>query len=209
MVSATCDILHKKVNRLMRLIQKTEKRVNSYYPPVMQRDQGTGLVDKDKTSRADYGNDILMWIALTAFRNFVMENIIDDNNRYAADMGYEFFSALYKGGDAYLSKGDREAEFNKRFPMSGRGCTVVEEKLNEIKEVVSGFVKPFFNNESMLETGSYPVNHFTCTFVNENEFPWTDEFEDTWTRYDEEVEVKDEKDSMEGYDELDMVVEEY
>ena len=181
------DLLQKKGQDLMEAVQNAEMKLLSYYPPALLRELSVGLVDKDNNSRASYGNDILTWIALVAFRQFTGQNCASDETHHAEDMGYEFMDAIAKAGDHYLSKNELK-EFHRLFPMSGKATSAVEAKLAEIKQHAATFGVPLLKNESQLDVNKYPSGYFTCATVRFEDYPWYNSVQDV------EMEEEDDED---------------
>ena len=82
----------------------------------------------------------MSWIALTALRHWFSQNSSLNHTHNGEDMGFELVTAVQKGGDAYLNRAQLEG-FHNIFPMSRKGVAVVEYTLNEMKEVIKGFVR--------------------------------------------------------------------
>ena len=110
-------------------------------------------------------------MALTAFRHYVGQNETSDSIHNCVDMGYEFMVKIRDGGNAYLARTDLD-EFFQRFPMTGKGKTVVEGWLMQIKEYVKRWAVPFFINNSQLDVRRFPSYYFTNTNVGFTDYPF-------------------------------------
>lgn len=115
------------------------RNVLSYYPLHLQRARMVGLAEIDNFGRDSYSNDIFNWMALTVYRHYVTQYVANDQTHLAPDMGFWLLSAMGEGGDRYLDKATLN-EFHRLFPMSNKGMSVVESKVNDIKEEVKKFV---------------------------------------------------------------------
>lgn len=147
-------------------------RLVAYYPRSLKREATVGRIDKDNTGRAAYGNDILGWMALTAFRHWVGSMMATDQTAHAKDMGFAFMKAVFAGGQTYLNRKVMQQNFHRGFPMSAKVMNAVEFRLTEIKENVKGYVKPFFRASCQLDLHRYPVKHYTHINVSPEDFPW-------------------------------------
>jgi hypothetical protein len=90
--------------------------------------------DKDNVSRASYGNDIMMWIAVCIFRHWMCDLMASNRTHHAADCGWAFIDAVCKGGDTYLGREMLQRSFHTRFPMTGKGMACIEHRLAEVKD---------------------------------------------------------------------------
>lgn len=133
------DLLHKKGQALREAVRLAEKRILSYYPTHLQREKTVGRADKDSIGRGSYANDIMSWIGLIVLRHFFAQTVADDAGHNAPDMGKELVDAIMKGGDAYLNRHVLD-QFHAYFPMSNKGNSVLEGKIEEMKEFIKKFV---------------------------------------------------------------------
>ena len=114
--------------------------VRSCYPSHLQREKTVGRADRDSSGRASYSNDVFSWIGLSCLRHYFAQNLCFDNTHNGEDMGYEIVMTIQEGGDAYLNKPQLDG-FHNLFPMSRKGTSVVEYKVNEMKEFIKTFVR--------------------------------------------------------------------
>ncbi|KAK5110596.1 hypothetical protein LTR85_000973 [Meristemomyces frigidus] len=166
---AVAEVLSQKAKTLQAAMQQAEMKILSFYPTHLQREKTVGRADKDSIGRASYANDVMSWIALVVLRHFFSQNLCGDNTHNAEDMGYEMVQTIMAGGDTYLNKPMLD-QFHNLFPMSRKGASVVEAKLDDMKEFIKTF--DLAKNESQLDTRLYPVKHFTWTTVNIEDYPW-------------------------------------
>lgn len=155
-------------------MQNATSKMLSYYPIPLQRARSVGLVDRDENSRNSYSNDILHWMALMIFRQWLGHQIVLDNTHHAADLGYDFLSQVKAGGSSYLEEVDL-TQWHHFFPMSARGRHVIETKLDEIKEHVKRWTVGFFNNTTRLDVEKWPSGYFTCSTFTVERYPWESE----------------------------------
>ncbi|KAI7340838.1 hypothetical protein KC315_g469 [Hortaea werneckii] len=165
------DLLHKKGRTLREAVKMAEKRILSYYPTHLQRERTVGRADKDSIGRASYSNDVMSWIGLVVLRHFFTQLLADDATHNALDMGKELVDAVMQGGDTYLDKGIMD-QFHAYFPMSQKGASVLENKVSDMKESIKKFMADLHKNESMLDTKTFKVAHFTCVKVFQHEYPF-------------------------------------
>lgn len=110
-----------------------ESIIMTYYPPALCRATESG--------RRDYANDIYLHMALTLFRHWFGLQVIQRRNHTSSkDGGWDFYQELLKGDQAYLTREDVR-EWHGMFPMSGKGSSVVQNHLSDIKHEVSKLVK--------------------------------------------------------------------
>lgn len=158
-------------DQLHKLVKKRVSLMLSYYPIQLQRIKKTSLMDKEENSRNSYANDILHWMALSIFRQWLAHQIADDNTHHAKDMGYGFMKAVKAGGEHYL--GETEIQhWHQFFPMSARAANVVEMKLDEIKKHVKQWTRGLFINESKLDMKQHDTGYFTCSRFCGISCPW-------------------------------------
>jgi len=131
-------IVNKKAGRLSDAVKDAMMRVMSFFPAQMLRSNVHNLANIDHFGRNSYSNDILSWMAITFFRQYIAQHVAGDQSHNAEDMGFALIKAIGEGGDGYLDKTTLE-EFHQFFPMSNRAKAVVENKINEIKESVKVF----------------------------------------------------------------------
>lgn len=106
----------------------------------MQREKCVGRGDKDSNSRASYANDIFTWMPLTILRHWGMQAMASDKTHHAEDMGFQYVKTIVAGGDGYLDRRSLQNTFHHYFPLSGKGESVVERNLGEMKEHIKSFV---------------------------------------------------------------------
>ncbi|RMY24890.1 hypothetical protein D0867_01079 [Hortaea werneckii] len=165
------DLLHRKGRTLREAVKMAEKRILSYYPTHLQREKTVGRADKDSIGRASYSNDVMSWIGLVVLRHFFTQLLADDATHNAPDMGKELVDAVMQGGDTYLDKGIMD-QFHAYFPMSQKGASVLENKVSDMKESIKKFMADLHKNESMLDTKTFKIAHFTCVKVFQHEYPF-------------------------------------
>ena len=131
-------ILKRKGEWVKKTVSDSSRYLASYYPSMLLREFKPG--DKDNVSRASYGNDIMMWIAVTIFRHWVCDMMASDKTHQAKDCGWAWCSAICKGGDFYLDRKMLQTSFHSRFPMTGKGMACVEHRLAEVKDDVKQWI---------------------------------------------------------------------
>ncbi|CAK4019766.1 Hypothetical predicted protein [Lecanosticta acicola] len=166
------DILEAKAGFIADGVLQVERRLGSYYPDVITRQQPSGRVSNDRCGRGDYANDIYMWMALNVFNKWCIDLMTSDHTRHSADMGFAFIRAVSEGGNAYLDRTTMLEHFHGRFPMSGKGMAGVEHRLLEIKEFVKEWARPLMRTKTQLNLDEYPVEYFTHVSVVNTDFPW-------------------------------------
>jgi hypothetical protein len=130
-------VLERKAQAVVNGVAQAQRCMASYYPAALMREKTVGRVDRDNIGRADYGNDILMWIALCVFRHWLSDQLAADHTHHATDMGYALMKVINEAGNAYLSRQVLQHQFHARFPMSPKGMACVEHRLMEIKANVA------------------------------------------------------------------------
>ncbi|SMQ49419.1 unnamed protein product [Zymoseptoria tritici ST99CH_3D7] len=165
-------VLEKKAQAVVNGVAQAQRCMASYYPAALMREKTIGRVDRDNIGRADYGNDILMWIALCVFRHWLSDQLAADHTHHAPDMGYQLMSIVNQGGNAYLSRQVLQHQFHARFPMSPKGMACVEHRLMEIKNNVAQWAAPLMVDDTELDTTRYPVKHYTHIRVDVEDYPW-------------------------------------
>lgn len=172
MSEAIVAIMERKAQEILNGVSTTTRRLSSYYPISLTRVATVGRIDKDNTGRADYGNDILGWMALSVFRHWLGDMMAMDHTSHAKDMGFFFMQLISQGGNAYLNRQLMQQSFHAKFPMSPKGMNAVEFRLTEIKHNVKDYVKGYFNRTCQLDLARYPVKHYTHINIAAEDFPW-------------------------------------
>lgn len=188
-----------RVTQMARRIVDRVKRITSlmlsYYPAGIMREKSIGLVDKDMNSRNSYSNDILHWMALTVFRQWVGHQITSNNTYDGEDLGHDFMRRVSHGGRAYLADFDLEG-WHELFPMSARGRHVIEMKLDEIKTHAIMWAHQFFQNKSKLDVHRFGRGYFTFQEPLTDRYPWIRGTAE-WSPYierDEDLDPSDDED---------------
>ncbi|KAH7115839.1 hypothetical protein B0J11DRAFT_112070 [Dendryphion nanum] len=164
-IEAICEKHH---HHLITKGKKLELELASLYPGGMAK-PSLDLPIK----REEYSRDILVWIALTFFRHWLAQRIISEKGYAGRDSGYELYTQIRAGGDAYMDKTVMN-QFHGRFPMTKKAMNVVENHLLEIKECMKGCViaHGILDSNCQLDTHRFPVNYLTCTKVDKEDLPW-------------------------------------
>lgn len=184
----TQEMLYHLSNDIITRVKDITSKMLSYYPQDLMRMKSTGLVDKEDNSRNSYANDILYWMALCMFRQWLAYQISEDHTHNASDMGFDFIKLLRSGtyfrpGSAYLTQPDLQG-WHEYFPMSARGKHVIETKLEDIKRqwwegpeidplnTIWWHHRSLLHNESKLEVEKYGAGYFTCAVPYIEVYPW-------------------------------------
>ena len=153
---------------LINQCKNLELAVLSEYPGRMKTP-----ADDPPIKREAYAKDILIWMALSFFRHWVTQRLVIGKGRHALDCGYELYSLLYKGGDAYM---DRSVvnQFHTKFPMTKKALNVLDNHLLEIKECIKDIVEQhkILQSNCQLDTHRFPVNYLTCIDFQRSDCPW-------------------------------------
>lgn len=160
--SILCDGKYRQLDEAKKVI---DLRMLGHYPPFLCR------YASDNPGRPSYANDIYMWMTVCFFRQWFAQAISDARNRLSPDGGYDFYTALGKGGSAYLNH-QAFQDFHQYFPMSAKGCNVLEANMGVMKEEIKPFVAELVKNRSQLDVVAHPVSWLTCTSFGKDDFPW-------------------------------------
>lgn len=71
------DIIAKKAYELSAMCRGVEQVLVTTYPANMERSTVTGRADRDNISKASYSNDIMSWMALSLFRQWLMQALVN------------------------------------------------------------------------------------------------------------------------------------
>ena len=160
------EICRKRHEEFQLEKEAIELRMLGHYSAAIQK------AESDNPGRTHYANDIYSWMALSLFRQWFAQNICQGCNLTAEDGGYNFYLLLSKGGAAYLDR-EQRAGFHLYFPMTSKGKTVLESRLNEYKSEIQAFVAPLLANRTQLEFQDYNrPQHLVCLDVSEKDYPW-------------------------------------
>lgn len=130
--SSIRKIVEDKVNTLKGGLEVAQQSIMAHYPSNITRD---AFGDKAKLTKDSYASDVVTWMAVAAYRQWMGMNLVRDKTHQANDMGFAFFTQLHKGGEAYLGREALE-QFTKLFPMSPKLTSVLRERLLGIKDTV-------------------------------------------------------------------------
>ncbi len=166
------ELVEEYHQHLLDKCQALETALFSLYPGKMK----TPVEDRP-IKREAYGRDILVWMALTIFRQWFGQNLAQDNGRHSADGGYKLYQQIGTGGDAYLNRAVLN-QFHAKFPMTKKALYVVENHLLEIKTFVKEYVekKEILKVNCQLDTHRFPVKYLTCTDFKRFDYPWTSDY---------------------------------
>ena len=135
-----------KVRYLSGLKAAVEVRILGHYHETIQKSI------TEQPSRANYANDIYPWMVVSYFRHWFAQQIASGNTKDAPDGGFKFYSEIFEGGQAYLSRRDSDA-FYTTFPMTKKGKTIFDNHLTVYKNSIKQFARPILINRSQLELG--------------------------------------------------------
>jgi hypothetical protein len=156
-------LVQRKVIELKEQCQKAERRLLTYFPAPLARETPVGGLPPNRSS---YGNDVYIWMALTIFRQFLATAFSQDKHHSARDHGFALYQIINDGD--YL-RTEELAGFHRRFPMSPRGRSTIEDHIRKIQIQVKVFVQPIVGNVAQLDTERYKVGHLTCVSVRKEE----------------------------------------
>ncbi|KAF2493007.1 hypothetical protein BU16DRAFT_466099 [Lophium mytilinum] len=158
----------KHADRLSRQRRALELQMGVMYPGGITHPPGAAPVKRDT-----YAADIMMWMALSLFRQWLIQHVIQEKTLRAKDGGFALYKQLSEAGDKYLSR-QTIAPFFRNFPMTKKGQNVFENHLLELKEVIKETVSKsgIMESESALDMGKHSVPWLTCTVVDKTDFPW-------------------------------------
>lgn len=71
------DVVESKARQLQLMCQEAEQKIMTFYPPQLQRQAVTGRADRDDIGRQSYSTDIFHWMALSLFRHWFSQAIIN------------------------------------------------------------------------------------------------------------------------------------
>lgn len=162
-------ICEQKAAELYKIKGAVEIRILGHHPQVLWRKAGS----TSATSRANYANDIYMWMALNIHRQwFFQVTGMERRGRDGPDGGAELYHAIYEGGATYLVAQDY-ACFHNTCPMSKKARTILYDKVRQMKFEVRKYVKCLTVNRSQLDLkDDLQVKHLLCTEVMDHELPW-------------------------------------
>lgn len=71
------DVVELKARQLQLMCQEAEQKIMTFYPPQLQRQSVTGRADRDDIGRQSYSTDIFHWMALSLYRHWFSQAIIN------------------------------------------------------------------------------------------------------------------------------------
>lgn len=163
-----CESLHRQ---LIKQAKELEFAISSLYPGRMCEP-----VKVKPIKREEYSKDILVWMALSFFRHWLVTQFLNDQGVNGPDCGFSLYYKLGQAGDAYMGKGIIN-QFHNKFPITKKAMNVLENHLLEIKECVKGCVdqKGVLKSTCQYDTTRWPVDYMTCAELKGREYPWVEE----------------------------------
>ena len=160
------EICERHYKHMSLVKQSIEMRILGHYCTSVQRSA------MDNPGRAQYCNDIYTWMAISLFRHWFSQNILEKKNLNANDGGAKFYRQLARGGQAYLDRAQVD-HFHLYCPMTPKGKTVFENHLNAYKADIQNFVQVLMVNRSQLEISpDEPLDHLLNLEVERSDYPW-------------------------------------
>ena len=160
------NICKVKVEEVVNLKRVANSQILGQYPEHIQREPESAEI-----GRASYSNDIMTWMALAVYRQYVGQAIARGLTIEARDGGFDFYQKLNIGGQAYLDR-FMVRQFHYRFPMSSKGQVVIENHLSDLKEMMKPFIQELVCNRSQLDVSKHQVPYLTCLKVEKSDIPW-------------------------------------
>lgn len=161
-VREICEAKHK----LLKLTKMAvEVRALGHYPSSVQRSV------EQSVGRMTYQNNIYMWMAISLFRHWFSQSIVEQRNLTSEDGGALFYRQLAAGGQAYLDRKALEG-FHQYFPMSAKGAAVFTNHLTKYKDEIRHFVADLMVNRAQLDTDKHPLPYLTSLQVEREDMPW-------------------------------------
>lgn len=167
-VAGLRGLIEKYHRMLLSQCKSLELAVMAYCPEVMRLPS-----DEQPIKREAYARDILLWMAMGFYRQWVGQRLITDKGRHSVDCGYELYNMLAGSGDAYLDRSVLN-QFHERFPLTKKALTVVDRHLDEFKHHIKGIVRQheILKSKCTLDVHQFPVNYLTCTDFKRTDCPW-------------------------------------
>jgi hypothetical protein len=164
-------LIEKYRRALVDQARDLETKVLTHYPQAMRLPS-----EELPIKREAYARDILVWMALTFFRQWVSQRLLVGRGRDAPDGGYELYTLLGAGGDRYMDK-TVVNQFHTHFPMTKKAMNVLENHLFEIKNCIRQVVtdSAILRSHCQLDVHRFPIKHMTCTVFDREDFPWLKE----------------------------------
>lgn len=160
-------LCERKYEELQLKMKAIELRILGHYPEFLHRSP------KENIYRATYANDVYMWMAVSFYRQWFAQQVIEGHNRTAKDGGAAFYRSLGAGGRAYLNSQD-QASFHLYFPMSSKAMGILEKNLDVLKSDIRAFVSDLLVDNSQLDTKEYgQLPHLTCCIIKKADMIWT------------------------------------
>ncbi|KAL5386915.1 hypothetical protein DPSP01_003931 [Paraphaeosphaeria sporulosa] len=157
--------------RLLERSRALENKLASHYPPKIAAPK-----EDLPVKREEYAKDILIWMALCWFRQWLAHKIIANKGYNADDGGFSLYEAIGAGGDAYMDKAVL-SQFHAMFPITKKALNVIENHVCEIKELMQSWVvkSGLLKSNCQLNIEQFPVSYITCTEFERADFPWLED----------------------------------
>ncbi|KAF1848640.1 uncharacterized protein K460DRAFT_334981 [Cucurbitaria berberidis CBS 394.84] len=162
------DLIEKYHRVLVAKCKQLEDGFTSYYPPRMRLP-----VDDLPIKREAYAKDILIWMALSFFRQWIAQHLNMEEGRHSQDCGYGLYKQIGTAGESYMDKSIIN-QFHTHFPMTKKAMNVLENHLLEIKECMKSIVNQhaILKSNCQLDVNRFPVKYLTCTAFQRKDYPW-------------------------------------
>lgn len=164
------QLIEKYHGYLQERCRKLENDIVNEFPGDMARPQNCDIPVKSEI----YGKDILLWMALTFFKNWFGAQLVNCRGYVSLDGGYALYRELAAGRDGYLNR-STVTQFYVQFPITRRSQSIIQSHLNTIKDWMQAeIVKKtgIMDSCCQLNVLQYPVDYLTCTQFERNDYPW-------------------------------------
>ena len=126
--------------------------------------------------RDEYARDILVWMALNFFRQWLSSKLVNAHGRQAKDGGYALYKKLGSAGDAYMGRTILNTLHDK-FPMTRKAMNAIENNLVQMKACFKQIVEQhgILQSHCSLNVQQHEVHYLTCINAADLTTPWAPE----------------------------------
>jgi hypothetical protein len=142
-----------------------EQMLTTYTPPHMKHEiQASNSVKE--VGRNAYANNVLDWVALSFWRQWLLTAIINGAGRNGNDGGATLYACIMNGGESYLNVNE-VYQFHTIYAMTVRGMTKFAECLRDLKQQLKEVVKGLMHSNLNLDLSRIPtkLNYLVCTEI--------------------------------------------
>jgi hypothetical protein len=166
LLRTVCERKAEELNEKKRVV---EQFLCTYTPSHLKHEfQASNSVKE--VGRTAYANDILDWIALAFWRQWLLIAMINGAGRSGSDGGMTLYACILNGGESYLNVNEVN-QFHSIHAMTARGISRFSERLRNLKTQLKTIVDGLMESNLNLDLSRVPKkpDYLVCTEITKAE----------------------------------------